>query len=71
MNNGKQKAFPRWYTPPKEDDYDARKEHPDAGMILKRNKAEKRAEAPMNLRPGKTTKSSGAIPRRLQQSKGR
>jgi hypothetical protein len=36
MNNGKQKALPRWDTPPKIEDYDARKERPDAGMILKR-----------------------------------
>jgi hypothetical protein len=40
MNNGKQKALPRWDTPPKKDDWNEKKERPDAGMIVK-----KKAEA--------------------------
>jgi hypothetical protein len=36
----KQKALPRWDTPHKKEDWNERKERPDAGMILK-----KKAEA--------------------------
>jgi hypothetical protein len=48
MNNGKQKALPRWDTPHKKDDWNEKKECPDAGMILKRNK---KAEAVIDPRP--------------------
>jgi hypothetical protein len=41
MNNGKQRALPRWDTPPKKEDWNEKKEHPDAGMILKRNEHKK------------------------------
>jgi hypothetical protein len=41
MNNGKQRALPRWDTPPKKDDWNEKKERPDAGMILKRNEHKK------------------------------
>jgi hypothetical protein len=48
MNNGKQKALPRWDTPHKREDWNEKKERPDAGMILKRNK---KAEAVVDPRP--------------------
>ncbi|MDR2425922.1 MAG: hypothetical protein LBD46_01865 [Endomicrobium sp.] len=30
MNNGKQRALPRWETPPKKEDWNEKKERPDA-----------------------------------------
>jgi hypothetical protein len=32
----KQKALPRWDTPHKKEDWNERKERPDAGMIIKK-----------------------------------
>jgi hypothetical protein len=45
MNNGRQRAMPWWDTPYKKEDWNEKKERPDAGMILKRNEHKKRAEA--------------------------
>ncbi|MDR1627201.1 MAG: hypothetical protein LBR79_00320 [Oscillospiraceae bacterium] len=47
------KGHAKWDTPPKKDDWNEKKERPDAGMILKR-----KAEAVIDPRPNFLTKNT-------------